>query len=128
MQTQLLTSAEIEALRERAMKAEEMLVRSQDEISKLQLRVICTQKDQNKLQAKGKSHIGKWAALAEESGLTVNRRRAINRMWGDYKKHFDLSRSYRDTPEFRFEEGLHWIDNWSMPTYLLENPGYINLK
>lgn len=122
MQAMLLTSAEIEDLRDRSAKLEEMLARSQDENTKLRFRVICSQQDQNKLQAKGKSHIGKWAALAEESGLTVNRRRAITRLWGEYKKAFGGLRSYRDTPEYRFEEGLHWIDAWSMPTYLMENP------
>lgn len=100
-----------------------MLIQQKDkQIELLQNRVICTQKDQNKLQAKGKAHVGKWVVLAEESGLTVNRRRAITRMWGEYKKRFGLSRSYRDTPEFRFEEGLHWIDSWTLPTYLMEQP------
>lgn len=119
-QLQLLTSDEIETLIERVAIAEEEKVRYQEANEKLRLRIICTQKDQNKLQAKGKSHIGKWAVLAEESGLTVNRRRATTRLWGEYKKRFGLSRSYRDTPEFRFEEALHWIDAWSLPTYLME--------
>lgn len=121
-QLQLLTSDEIESLVIRVAKAEEEKARYQEDNEKLRLRVICTQQDQNKLQAKGKAHIGKWVVLVEEAGLEVNRRRAIARLWGEYKKFFGLSRSYRDTPEFRFEEGLHWIDDWSMPTYLMESP------
>jgi len=121
MQAQLLTSAEIESLRDRVKKAEIELLQSQNENKRLQFRVICTQQDQNRLQAKGKSHIGKWAELARDSGLSVNRRKAVNRLWKEYKMKFGLARSYRDTPEFRFEEGLHWIDAWNMPDYLLEN-------
>ncbi|WP_342409777.1 ORF6C domain-containing protein [Paenibacillus sp. FSL R10-2778] len=121
-QLQLLTSEEIEALVERVAKAEEEKVLYQKDNEKLRLRVICTQKDQNKLQAKGKAHIGKWAILAEESGLVVNLRRSITRMWSEYKKYFGLPRSYRDTPEHRFEEALHWIDAWTLPTYLMEQP------
>lgn len=121
MQAQLLTSAEIEALRERAVRAEEELRKSQSEKQQLLLRVICTQKDQKKLQAKGKSHVDKWASLiAEDSRLGVNKLRAINRLWKEYKQYFGLPSSYRDTPECRFEEGLHWIDAWSMPSYLIE--------
>lgn len=121
-QLQLLTSDEIEMLVERVFKAEEEKDRLQKDNENLRFRIICTQKDQNKIQAKGKSHIGKWGVLAEESGLAVNLRRAITRMWGEYKKYFGLSRSYRDTPEHRFEEALHWIDSWSLPTYLMEQP------
>ncbi|MBW4083570.1 ORF6C domain-containing protein [Paenibacillus sp. S150] len=124
-QLQLLTSDEIETLVEKASRAEEEKERLQRENEQLRFRIICTQKDQNKIQAKGKSHIGKWAILAKESGLTVNLRRAVTRMWGEYKKHFGLSRSYRDTPEHRFEEALHWIDAWSLPTFLMEQPGHL---
>jgi len=89
-------------------------------IQELKLRVICDHKLQNKLQAKGKAHISKWADLAKDSGYNVNKRRAISWMWGDYKKHFDGLQSYRNTPEFRFEEALHWIDAWTLPNQLLE--------
>lgn len=100
-----------------------ILIQKKDEqIDSLQKRVICPRKYQDNLQAKGKNHIGKWATLAGESGYTVNRRRAITRMWGDYKKHFGGLRSYRDTLEIHYEDALHWIDAWSMPSYLMDTP------
>ncbi|MEK5417307.1 hypothetical protein BSK49_19220 [Paenibacillus odorifer] len=99
-----------------------LLHKREQQIEVLQNRVICTREYQNKLQAKGKVHIAKWAALVTESGYSVNSRRAITRMWGDYKKFFGGLRSYRDTLEIRYEEALHWIDAWTLPTYLMEQP------
>lgn len=98
-----------------------MLIHQKNQqIESLQNRVICPRKYQDNLQAKGKSHIGKWAKLASEAGYNVNKRRAVTRMWGDYKKYFGGLRSYRDTLEIHYESALHWIDAWSMPTYLIE--------
>jgi hypothetical protein len=99
------------------------LIQQKDkQIELLQNRVICTRNLQDNLQSKGKSHVGKWSMLASESGYTVNRRRAVTRMWGDYKKHFGGLRSYRDTLEINYETALHWIDAWTLPTYLMEQP------
>lgn len=120
MKVDLSPSNDIEfrSLQVRAVTAESKLQQMQIEIDNLRSRVICTRKDQQAIQTRGK------VRLVELLGdnYKLNKRKGFSQLWRDYKLHLKPIRSYRDTLERDYDAGIKFIERW-MPndtTLLLE--------
>ncbi|KGE20678.1 ORF6C domain-containing protein [Paenibacillus wynnii] len=111
MQEKLLLSRDEKQLQIRVAQAEEENARLIKENNSLKKRVICRRKEQDALQLRGKVRLQELLGLAVTDNFKLHKRRAFSLLWSDYRNRFGV-RSYRDTLEINYDEGIRFIGEW----------------
>lgn len=109
MQTELLIFSEGQLQEAQAAAKELALYKA--EVERLRNRVICTKKDQDAIQRRGKVRMVELLGAPESEGYKYNRRRAFSMFWRGYKRNFGI-KSYRDTLEKDYDSAIRFIDHW----------------
>lgn len=73
--------------------------------------------DEQKINRKGKRKVIESLGGGKSKAYQVMARKVFSNFWGEFNRYFDIPR-YGELPRVRFDEAMHFIEEWSPNTSL----------
>ncbi|WP_342512294.1 ORF6C domain-containing protein [Sporosarcina sp. FSL K6-1522] len=117
MEKQLVQPSNTKLLLQSALQHEERLETVETDVKYLKdhMRINGPQEQRINRNARGK--IVECLGGKDSNAYKVNSKKVFSQFWNEFKRHFEIPR-YGELPKVRFDEALHFIQEWAPDTSL----------